>query len=182
MNELSLHILDIVQNAIVADSRMIEINIDEQVNQNKLQFFVKDNGKGMDEDTLRMVVDPFHTSRTSRKVGLGIPLLKAAAEQADGGIKIISKKGIGTTVTAWFVYEHIDRAPLGSMIETMQVLIVSNPNIDFLYKHRVGSEQFTLDTREIKKVLAGVAIDNIEVISWLTAHLQEGINSLYGGA
>ena len=182
MRELSLHILDIVQNAIVADSSIIEIIIDEQVNQNKLQFLVKDNGKGMDEETLRVVVDPFHTSRTSRKVGLGIPLLKEAAEQSGGGIDIVSKKGVGTTVKAWFEYNHIDRAPLGSMVETMQVLILSNPDIDFVYKHQADKNEFIVDTREIKKVLAGVAIDDIEVVSWLTAYLDEGINSLYGGA
>lgn len=181
MRELSLHILDIVQNSISANASVIHIDIDEDTDKDILYFSIKDDGKGMDRELLKTVSDPFATTRTTRKVGLGISLLKAAAECCDGGIKITSELGKGTEVEAWFQYSHIDRAPLGDMVQTMLTLIVSNPSIDFVYHHRVMEKHFDFDTREIKKVLDGVGIDTAEVIAWLKEYLTEGIKSLYGG-
>ena len=181
MKELSLHILDIVQNSISACADFIRIDVAVDIEADLLVFTIEDNGKGMDAQLLKTVSDPFATTRTTRKVGLGISLLKAAAEGCDGGLEISSVQGKGTKVKAWFAYGHIDRAPLGDMVETIVSLVACNPAIDFVYRHSMGEKPFEFDTCEIKKVLGEVSINNIEVISWIRDYCREGIESLYGG-
>lgn len=181
MKELSLHILDIVQNSIVADATLVEVNIYENTNEDVLLFSIIDNGKGMDEELVQKVTDPFITSRTTRKVGLGIPLLKAAAEAALGNLSIFSKVGEGTTIKATFVHSHIDRQPLGDIGSTMVGLISSNPNIDFLYKHNYNGNEFFVDTKELKAILDGVSLSEPSVAAWLFEYFNEGIENLYGG-
>ncbi len=181
MRELSLHILDIVQNSIAAGAVLIEINIHEDIKNDILSFTIIDNGKGMSQELLDTVCDPFKTSRQTRKIGLGISLLKAAAERCDGGLDIVSEVGKGTSVKTHFVYSHIDRSPLGEMVETMLTLISSNPSIDFIYHHCVNDREFQFETKEIKKVLKDVPINTVEVFIWMKENLNEGIKSLYGG-
>ncbi|MDK2800964.1 MAG: hypothetical protein PWP27_1896 [Clostridiales bacterium] len=182
MREISMHIMDIVQNSISANADVIEININEDFELDLLQISIIDNGRGMAPELLKTVSDPFSTTRTTRKVGLGISLFKAAAERCDGELKISSTLGKGTVVDVRFVHSHIDRAPLGNMSETILSLVVCNPSIDFIYRHTVNNNDFEFDTRKIKQIIGHVDINNIEVVSWMREYLNEGITNLYGGA
>ncbi len=179
MKELSLHILDIIQNSIAAGATLITLTLFESVREDILTFTITDNGCGMPEDMVRAVTDPFTTSRTTRKVGLGIPLLKMAAEQTGGRITLSSAVGAGTTITADFAYGHIDRQPLGNMAETMLGLITSHPDLDFVYQHRVEDAQYTLDTREMRKSLGGVSLNETAVTLWLSDFLKENEAALW---
>ncbi|RKD27988.1 Histidine kinase-, DNA gyrase B-, and HSP90-like ATPase [Caminicella sporogenes DSM 14501] len=178
MKELSMHILDIAQNSISANASLIEIIIDEDIEKDILTIIIKDNGKGMNEEILKRVTNPFYTSRTTRKVGLGIPMFKAAAEACDGFFEINSKMGKGTVVKAVFKYSHIDRAPLGNMVDTLLTLILSNPNIDFIYVHKKNNKSYILNTKEIKEILGEVPINNIDVLKWIKNNLKEGLKDL----
>ena len=179
MKELSLHILDIVQNSISAGAGVITIEITEDAAADFLKFIITDNGRGMSKDFIDKVMDPFTTSRTTRKVGLGIPLLKHACEACGGSLQITSAVGEGTAVTALFGYSHIDRQPLGDMAETMHGLITSHEKVDFVYRHTVNEKSFSADTREIKTILGGVPLGEPEVLLWLLEYLRDGEQSLY---
>ena len=174
MREIALHILDIAQNSISAGATLVEITVDENPEEDTLTVVVRDNGCGMSEEFVKKVTDPFTTKRTTRKVGLGIPLIKLAAESTGGRFDIESKEGVGTVLTAVFGYSHIDRQPLGDMAETMLGMITSFEETDFLYIHRICGREFRLDTREIKKVLGDVSLKNNEVYLWLSDYMREG--------
>lgn len=173
-----MHILDIGQNSISAQSDNIKIIINEDIKNHKLFIIIEDDGEGMATLELQKVMDPFYTSRTTRRVGLGIPMFKASAEACDGYFEIKSTKGKGTFVKAIFKYSHIDRAPLGNMIDTLITMVISNINIDIMYIHRKNEKEFTFDTKEIKNVLGEIPINNLEVIQWMKNNVTEGINSL----
>lgn len=179
MKELSLHILDIMQNSIVAGADNIQLSIVEDAENDVLMFSVKDDGKGMSEDMVKAVVDPFVTGRTTRKVGMGIPLLKNAAESTGGKIELTSREGVGTEITAYFGYSHIDRQPLGNVAETMLGVITSYENVNFVYSHKVGDKEFKFDTHEIKDILGGVSFSQPEVYMWLSDFLKENESELY---
>lgn len=179
MEEISLHILDLTENSVKAGAGLIEIGVKESAEENILSFYIKDNGCGMSPETVARVTDPFTTSRTTRKVGLGIPLTKLACEQAGGGFEISSKEGVGTELHASFVYDSIDRQPLGDMATTIWMTVVNHKETDFLYIHKVEDKEFTLDTRELKKVLGGVTFDVPEVSAWIREYIRENIDSLY---
>ena len=181
MQEISLHVLDIVQNSVVANASLIEITINENKQDDVLDITIKDNGKGMDKEKVKKVLDPFFTTRTTRSVGLGIPMYREAALSTGGDFKIESELGVGTSVFARFGYSHIDRQPVGNMSEAMFILVTCNPNIDFVYKHFVDKESFVMDTREIKKILDGVSVQDVQVSAWLKEYIYEGITNLYGG-
>lgn len=174
MKEISLHILDIMHNSISAGASLVELWVNEDTDADELSFTIKDNGKGMDEEMLKSVTDPFTTGRTTRKVGLGIPLVKLAAESTGGYVKISSTKGVGTEFFAKFGYSHIDRQPLGDMVSTMHQLLTSFEETDFLYKHTINKKEFMLDSREIKNVLGGVSLKENEISLWLYEFLKEG--------
>lgn len=182
MKELSLHILDIVQNSIAAEASLIIINIVEDLTTDKLVIEVIDNGRGMDKEYAERIKDPFTTGRKTRKVGLGVPLLYNACTRCDGDLKIQSEKGKGTKVIAWFKHSHIDRAPLGNMIDTIAIIIMGNPNTDFVYRHNRNGKEICIDTREIKEALGEVPINEPQVISWIKGFLEEGFSSISGGA
>lgn len=175
MLELSLHILDIVNNSVKAKATKIEIEINEQLEKNLLSVSIKDNGCGMDEEFLKNVTDPFKTTRTTRKVGMGLSMFQAAAEATGGNLKITSKKNVGTEVFVTFTYDHIDRQPLGDMAETMQILTSGNDSIDFIYRHIKNDKEFLLDTRQIKEVLGDVSLGNPDVTMWLKVYIEEGL-------
>ena len=164
MEDLSLHILDIVENSITAGADRIEIKIIEDTKANIFSIEIKDNGKGMDKELLENACDPFYTTRTTRRVGLGIPMLAQAAKECMGNINVVSAKGEGTAITVSFQHNHIDRKPLGDMEKTLVILIVSNPDINFIYEHKINDNMYTLDTTEIKNDLDGVPINTPEVI------------------
>ena len=178
MREISLHILDIVQNSVVAGATKIGVCVDEDIAADKLIVKIADNGCGMSKEFLEKVIDPFTTKRTTRKVGLGIPLFKTAAEATEGSFDIQSEVGRGTCVTAMFGYSHIDRQPLGNMADTMLGLFTSYENVDFFYQHKIGDKEFEVETAELKKVLDGVPFTTPEVYLWLSEFLKEGESEL----
>ena len=177
MKELSLNVLDITENSVKAGATLISILLTEE--KNVLSITVTDNGCGMSEQTLRTVTDPFYTTRTTRRVGLGIPLFKFAAEQTGGQIKIESKQktdGVedhGTVVNAIFHTDHIDFTPLGDIISTLVTLIQGHPDIDFVFTHKTDKGEVKLDTREIRAVLEDTPLDTFEVLIWIRDNLKE---------
>lgn len=174
MKEISLNILDITENSVKAGATLTEIYIDEVGN--KLTLSIKDDGCGMDEATVRSVIDPFYTTRKTRKVGLGIPLLKLACEQTGGHLSITSstdEKDHGTTVSAVFFKDHIDFTPLGDVTSSIVTLIQGHPNTDFLFRHTTEDGAVELDTRELRTVLEDVPLDTYEVIVWIRDNLKE---------
>lgn len=178
MNELSLHILDIVNNSVKAGASLVLLNITEDVSADLLTIIIEDNGCGMDEDFLAEVLDPFKTTRTTRKVGMGLSLFKSAAEQTGGTLTIASKKGVGTKVCASFGLTHIDRQPLGDVASSITTVLSGNEGIDFVYTHTVNGNSFTMDTKEIRKILDGAPIGAPEIILWINDYINEGVENL----
>ena len=178
MKELSLNVLDITMNSVKAKATLINIHITEDDELLKLQII--DNGCGMSKEMLLSVVDPFCTTRTTRKVGLGIPLLKLAAEQTGGEVTITSKheseypEDHGTCVTATFYKKHIDFTPMGDIISTVTTLIQGSPDIDFAFQHTSNTFDVSLDTREVREVLgAEIPLCEPEILSWIADNLSE---------
>lgn len=182
MEELALHILDVLQNAREAGATLVRLTIEEDLAADRLTIVVEDNGRGMDEATRKKVLDPFFTTRTTRHVGLGLPLFAAAAEQCNGGLQVESAPRKGTRVTATFQHSHIDRAPLGRMAETLVAFLLGEPPCDLVYKHRRDGKEFTLDTREVRRELGEVPLSHPAVREWLQDYLTEGEQSLCGTA
>ncbi len=178
MLELSMHILDIAQNSLAAGATRVEIRVLEDWAEDVLRIEVRDNGRGISPETVARVTDPFFTSRTTREVGLGLPLLKDAAERCEGALEIQSEEGRGTAVCARFRLGHFDRAPLGDMAQTMEVLIAANPQIEFLYEHRVNGETYSLETREMKEVLGPVGLDDPAVLDFIRQDIQLGLKKI----
>lgn len=179
MRELSLNILDIAQNSISAGASLITIEVSENTTDNTLLIGIYDNGKGMSEEQVKSVIDPFFTTRTTRKVGMGIPLFKMAAEQTGGSLEIKSELGVGTDVKAYFKTDSVDFTPLGDVASTIQMLITMNTDRDFVYKHTVNEKEFVCDTREIKEILGDVPLDTYEVSQWLKDFITENTEVLY---
>jgi len=178
MNELSLHILDIVQNSIKANSTLVKIIINEDHQNDLYTISIIDNGYGMDSKTLSEVADPFFTTRTTRKVGMGVSLFKMACEMADGFFSIESEVNVGTKVCSTFKNSHIDRAPLGDIEDTISILILNDKNIDIYYEHVVNGKKFVFDTVEIKQVLDGIPFTNYDVIMWIKSNIKDGIDTI----
>ncbi len=178
MKELALHILDIAQNSITAGATNIAIGIVEDEAANSYTILVEDDGCGMSEEMLQRVTDPYVTSRTTRKVGMGISLLMHSAEQAGGRLNIESEIGKGTKLETMFVHDHIDRPELGDMAGVMTILIGGNPDIRFQYRHQKNEKEFTLDTDEIKETLEGIPINVPEVLKFIREMIRENISEI----
>jgi hypothetical protein len=179
VEDLSFHILDIVENSIAAGATRIEIHIEEKIRENSLIIKIQDNGKGMDKETLTKALDPFYTTKKTRSVGLGLSMLAQAAEEADGSFNIESSPGRGTSISAQFVYDHIDRKPLGNMAETILACLVSlGSGTDLTYHHSRDNNEFVFSTEEIRKVLSGVAINNADIISFLKQYVEDGLKEI----
>ena len=149
MEDLSLHILDVVENSIEANASKIEIKIIEKEKKDLLVVEIKDNGRGMNKETINKVLDPFYTKRTTSRIGMGLSLLAQASKESNGNFEINSEIGIGTNVKATFQYSHIDRKPIGDMKNTLITLIISHPEINFVYEHQDEKESFTLDSNKL---------------------------------
>lgn len=175
MKELSLHILDIIQNSITAKSSFIKIKIIEDLVNDTYCIEIEDDGIGMDEELLKKVLDPFVTTRTTRKVGLGLPLFKASAIQCDGSFEIRSQLGTGTFVRAMFRHSHIDRPPLGNMADTIITCIMANSSIDYFYEHYFKNNKFIFNTREVKEKIEELPITDLSVINWLKEYIKESL-------
>ena len=177
MKELSLNILDIAENSVKAGATLTEITLIEDTD--TLTLSIKDNGCGMTEEVLRSVTDPFYTTRTTRKVGLGIPLLKLAAEQTGGSLVINSKSekehpdAHGTEVIAQFNKNHLDFTPIGDVVLTITTLVQGHPDTDFLFIHKANDFSVRMDTRELREVLGDVPLNSFEVICWIGDYLKE---------
>jgi len=171
--ELSQHISDIAENGIKAGANCIEIEVSEDSAQDLLSLIIRDNGSGMSPDMVALVADPWVTTRTTRKVGLGIPFFKQTAEMCGGTFTITSELGRGTSTGATFKLHHIDRPPLGDLAGTLLCLIVGNPQVDFVLRYQRDDEVFELDTRDIKAVLGeDVPLSDPEVLAYLRETLQ----------
>ncbi len=170
-----MHILDIIGNSVRAKASLIEVSVDENIQEDRLILSIKDDGCGMDESTIKNALDPFFTSRKTRKVGLGIPLLQQNAQMSDGELVIESKLGEGTFLKATFVRSHIDRPPLGDLPSTISLMVSGNPKVEFVYTHIVDDEQFVFDSREIKQILDGVEITQPGVVKFLKQMIEENL-------
>lgn len=173
MKDLASHILDIVQNSIRAQARHIEIRIEEDRNTDLLSIGIEDDGCGMDEGTLERIRDPFFTSRTVRKVGLGIPLLQQNAEQTGGRLLIRSTPGRGTGVVASFSHSHLDRPPLGDIAGTISLMMAVNPDIEFTFIHYSGRGCFRINSREVKNILDGISLNDPQIFPYLKEMIEE---------
>lgn len=181
MREMSLHILDIVENGINAGADLIEISVVEDVKENQLRIAVRDNGGGIPAELLGKVMDPFYTTRTTRRVGLGLSLFREASRRCEGEFSITSREGEGTEVRASFRRDHLDLAPLGDMAGSLVGLIAGNPGVDFVYTHEVKGKVFSLDTREVKRELNGVDISNPQVIKFIGDLVRESLGEMKQG-
>jgi anti-sigma regulatory factor (Ser/Thr protein kinase) len=182
VRELSLHLLDIVQNALEAGASRVQIIVSEDSQHNRLTIAVEDNGRGMDAETLARVTDPFFTTRKTRHVGLGIPLFKAAAQRCAGDLIITSQLGQGTRVVAEMQRDHIDRAPLGDIKSTLlSILLMADSNrvtADVRYEQRFDDRAFVLDTKDVREALDGVPLIHPQVRDWLEEFIAEGLADL----
>ncbi len=181
MRDISSHLLDIAQNSIVAGAQTVKllINIDERANM--LTMAVEDDGCGMSSDMQKNVLSPFVTSRTSRKVGFGLPLLKAGAEGAGGTFVLHSQLGVGTKVESTYQLDHIDRPPMGELSETLHSLIQMNPHLDFEIQVVFNGETFAFLTKEAREILGEVPLDNPDVSLFILSNITENIKELFGG-
>jgi hypothetical protein len=178
--EISLHILDVVENGLAAGADLIEIDLEKDEDRDLLCIVISDNGKGMRPEEVSNVTNPFFTSRTTRRVGLGLPFLKMAAEQCDGYFNIESQIGRGTRVEVAFKLSHWDRAPLGDMAGTLLSLIVGRSDVDFIYRQKSKDDDFTLDTRDIKAAIEDIPLSDPDVLTFLRDNIREGLAELGG--
>jgi anti-sigma regulatory factor (Ser/Thr protein kinase) len=178
LKELSLHILDIAENSVNAGADKIEISVTENIKNDSLSITIIDNGRGMDNETVQRITDPFITSRTTRKVGLGIPFLKAAAEACQGKLTIESQVGKGTQVQVIFQRSHIDRMPLGDLQGTFLSLMIGYPQVNWIFKYQIDEKIFELDDRPIKETLDSIPLSEPSVINYLKENIAEGFKKL----
>ena len=179
MRELSLNILDIAENSLRAESTVVQIDVSVQAN--TLAITIKDNGCGMSAEFLAQVADPYTTTRTTRNVGLGIPLIKMEAEMSGGNFDIQSTVGVGTTLVATFAVDHIDRPPLGDLGETIMTLLTQLDQTQIVFSYQVGENIFKFDTNELQQQLDGIPIDTPEVLLFVKQMINENIETINGG-
>ena len=182
MTEISLNILDVAENSTRAQASLVTIEVTADFPGDRLTVIIDDDGCGMTPEQVEQVTDPFFTSRTTRKVGLGVPFFKLAAESTGGSFSIDSEVGKGTVVTAVFGLSHIDRMPLGDISSTVHTLVVYHPETDFVYTYQVDDRSFVLDTREFKEILGEVPFSEPEVSQYILDYLTENKSEVDQGA
>ncbi len=178
MRELALHLMDIAENSAAAQAKTIHLEVEEDTAADRLWMCVRDDGRGMDAEMVRRVTDPFVTSRTTRKVGLGIPLLKEAAESCNGDLTIQSQVGQGTTLEVRFQRSHIDRMPLGDLARTMFALLIAHPEIHWVFRYRVDGAEFLFDDAPVKETLGDVPLTEPEILAYLREMIEGGIREV----
>jgi len=178
MKELALHILDITQNSIKAEATLVTLKIIESKAENTLTIIIEDNGIGIPADKLRTITDPFVTSRTTRKVGLGLSLFKAAAVACEGFLEITSEVGVGTKVVVLFQRDHIDCAPLGNMADTIVCMVMSFGVADLIYEHHYDDRSFIFDGKELKEALGVISLNEIDILNWIREFVENGLKEI----
>lgn len=178
MKELSMHILDIAQNSIRGEGQHILIHIIESMSDNLFAMTIEDDGKGIPPEVLTTIRDPFTTSRTFRRVGLGIPLLQDTCRLCEGTLNITSEIGLGTKVIATMKLEHIDRPPLGDMATTMAGFICSHEERNIHYIHERNDRKFEVSTKELKEALGDVSLSESDVYLWLRNYIQQELEEM----
>lgn len=181
MTEISLNILDVAENSTRAEATLVEITVEADTQKDTLSVIIKDNGKGMTKEQVAAVEDPFFTTRTTRRVGLGVPFFKQAALMTGGSFSIDSVLGKGTTVSATFGLSHIDRMPLGDITSTIHTLITFHTQTDFIYTYSYNKKSFILDTREMKEILGDIPFDVPEISAYIKEYLTENKLEADGG-
>ncbi|SMO74983.1 Histidine kinase-, DNA gyrase B-, and HSP90-like ATPase [Saccharicrinis carchari] len=178
MRDISMHLLDIVGNSVRAGAALVEVSVIENTNEDTMVLIVKDNGCGMDKETIAKAMDPFFTSRTTRKVGMGIPLLQQNAQLTGGNVLIESQPGNGTLLTATFIRSHIDRPPMGDLPGTLSLMVAGNPNVDFCFTYRINEQEYIFNSRSVKSVLDGVEISQAPVIKFIKEMINENLTEI----
>ncbi len=181
MVDLSLHLMDIIQNSVVVGSTCVEVGVDARKEQDLLTIWVRDDGWGMSPETVKKVSDPFYTTRKTRRAGLGIPLLTDAAQMAGGEVKIESELNRGTTVTATFRISHIDRKPLGDVADTMAASIMGHPELEFHLILKNDETEYIFRTEDVREQIGEIPISDVEIISFIREMLNEQITLIFGG-
>jgi anti-sigma regulatory factor (Ser/Thr protein kinase) len=181
MKEISLNILDILQNAIDAGSSAIRLDVAEDTARDALEIEVTDNGKGMDARTAAAALDPFMTTNSKKKVGLGLPLLRDHAQMCDGDLVLSSEPGKGTKVRVWFRRSHIDRMPMGDLAWTVATALSTHQEIEFSYSHRMDDREFSVTSSELREAVDGLPLSSPPVFRGIAEFLQHNIDKLYGG-
>lgn len=181
MREISLHILDIMQNSTTAQASLVKVLIMTEAGDGMLRIVIEDNGCGMDSELLARVTDPFTTARTTRRVGLGIPLFKASAEQSGGDFVVTSERDVGTVVTARYEISNIDRPPLGDLPGVIADMAAAYPSVEIHLQLENGDKQFIFNSREVRQVLGEVPLSEFNVIVWLREYISEGLKEIFGG-
>ena len=182
MREIALHLLDIAENSVAADAKNITLTVCEDLRGDRLTASVIDDGKGMSAEMASSVVDPFVTSRTTRKVGLGIPLFKDAAESCNGNLVIHSEIGKGTRINVEFQHSHIDRMPLGDLSTTMLTLFVAYPQIHWLFNYKMipangmQEEKFVFDTQPVMANLGDIPLTEPAVLTFIREYIESGVS------
>lgn len=182
MNDLSLHIIDIIQNSLSAGASFIGLTVDENLKEDKITIKIEDNGKGMTQDQVSRLTDPFFTSRTTRRVGMGIPLFKQSANQSGGDLKVESVPGKGTTVTAWFRQSNIDCPPMGDVANAFILMLSANPALHFIFKYLYNSQEYIFDSEEVREILENIPFNDASIIRVLTNMIRENLNDLKNGS
>jgi len=178
MEDLSLHILDIAENSIEAQAKRIDIRIEENPRLDRMILVLSDDGRGMDKKLRARALDPFVTTKTVRRIGLGLSLLAQAAKAAGGKLTLRSRPGQGTKVRATFELSHVDRKPLGNIAQTLAMLIVAHPDLDIRYSHKSGKKTYIFDTQDLRSQLGGLSLAAPQVVAVIKKTIQEGIQEI----
>ncbi len=180
MLELALHVLDLAENSVRAEASLVEITVAEDLIADTLSISIQDNGCGMNSEMLQKVQDPFFSTKKVRRIGLGLPLFKQAAELTGGSFSLSSKEGEGTRLLAVFGHSHIDRQPLGDMPGSIMALFMEAPEVDFIYRHRLNEREYIFDSRELRMELDGVPFSHPDVLKFIKQSIAEGLQELIG--
>lgn len=175
MEDISLHILDLAENGIRAGATLIRISVEEDSANDRVTIGIEDNGRGMTPEFLNKVMDPFVTTRTTRKVGLGLSLLEQSVQEADGEMSLTSEPGHGTSLVAFMKKSHIDRKPMGDLAGSVLCLIEGNADVDFVFDYRCDDRSYSLDTRELREIIEDIPLNHPSVIRLIEDNLRTGI-------
>lgn len=178
MQEIALHILDLAENSSRAGAKNLRIRIEESTKKDKIQIEIEDDGRGMNEEELKDVLDPFFTTKQERRFGLGLPMINQAARQAGGTLEIHSAPNEGTKLMFSFQKSHIDRQPMGDMAGVIMVIVAGNPEMDVEYEHICDGKQFTFSTKEIREILENIPLNRTEVLTFIRKYVYEGLRKI----